>query len=272
MPSSLSARRKPPRTPPGCEGHLTRQQAAELLGFSSEFKIRQLEREGRLRSVRGPMRTAFYARVEVLAVKAELEQASPGRCAEDDWTDAELLVLLRHPNREGRARTALDLVLETHISIDRAEKVCAFWTGCGGPGSAAAAAPKAPVPIQTSAAAVKAASTPSSITSRTDATVAPPPVTASPEPEGSPHEVDAGCETVPLRRAPALPPEPSLEPQAKIVPAQAASPPERPVEASADERRGEERLSRDALIEKLRHPDPRVRERAFARLKEQSVD
>jgi hypothetical protein len=35
-----------------------------------------------------------------------------------------------------------------------------------------------------------------------------------------------------------------------------------------DERRGEDRLSRDALIAQLRDPDPRVRDRAFALLKE----
>ena len=48
------------QTPVGCEGHFTRQQAADALGFASEFKIRAFERKGLLRAVRGPMRAAFY--------------------------------------------------------------------------------------------------------------------------------------------------------------------------------------------------------------------
>jgi hypothetical protein len=192
MEASSPTRRKRPRTPPGLEGHLTRRQAAQLLGFASEFKIRQLERQGRLRSVRGLMRTAFYAKADVLAVKAELTQLNPAQQADDDWTDAELVALLGHRTAEGRARTALDLVLEAHLSIERAERVFAFWT-------------------------------------RNHAVVT---AASSPGPEPAP--------------APASRPFLSHAP---------------------GERRSDARLSRDAIIAELRHPDPRVREQAFARLK-----
>ncbi len=197
MATSATIRRKQVRTPPGFEGHLTRQQAAQLLGFSSEFKIRQLEREGRLQSVRGPMRTAFYPKADVLAIKAALTQGNPAWAADADWSDAELVTLLGHRNAEGRARTALDLVLEAHVSIERAERVYAFWTGCGG---------------------------------------APPPVTS---------EVPS--------------PGPSRPEQSGMA---------RDLGHASDERRSDDRRSRDALIEDLRHPDPLVREQAFARLKQ----
>ena len=90
--------RKHVQTPMGCEGHFTRQQAAEALGFASEFKIREFERKGLLRSVRGPMRAAFYPRAEVLALKAQLALSEPGRGSPDAWSDAELLALLGHPS------------------------------------------------------------------------------------------------------------------------------------------------------------------------------
>lgn len=213
----MSPYRKPPRTPPGCEDHLTRHQAAHLLGFSSEFKIRQLEREGRLQSVRGPRRTAFYARAQVLAIKAELGperlgqerpgQASPGH---DGWTDAELLLLLASPSRDGKPRTALDLVLQTRISIERAERVYAFWSNAHGAETEATTSPfttqrgSAPAPMATSSSFVVAE---------------------------------------PLRTPP-----PSAE--------------------DGNERRSERRRSRDNLIEQLRDPDPRVRDHAFALLKQ----
>jgi hypothetical protein len=116
------------RTPPGCEDHLTRRQAAALLGFGSEFKIRELEKQGLLRSVRGPMRAAFYPRPDVLALKARLAQPESGRELAEDWSDADLIALLAHPKRTGRLRTALDLVTETRISIERAEQVFAFFS------------------------------------------------------------------------------------------------------------------------------------------------
>jgi hypothetical protein len=122
--------RKHLQAPPGCEGYFTRQQAAHALGFASEFKIRELERRGMLHAVRGPMRAAFYPRAEVLAVRAQLALNEPGRVPPEAWTDAELLALLSHPKRSGEARTVLDLVLETQISIERAQHVCDFWQRC----------------------------------------------------------------------------------------------------------------------------------------------
>jgi hypothetical protein len=127
-PHQLLARRDL-RRPAGYEDHLTRRQAAHLLGFASEFKIRQLERQGLLRSVRGPMRTAFYARADVLAVKAHLAKTT-GEAA-DEWADADLLALLAAPTATGRVRNALDLVRETRITIERAEQVYRFWAAGG---------------------------------------------------------------------------------------------------------------------------------------------
>lgn len=119
------ASRKHVRRPPGLESHLTRRQAAVLLGFGSEFKVREFERQGLLRSIRGPMHTAFYARPEVLALKARLARAA-GQ-PQTEWSDADLIALLEQPTQAGQ-RTALDLVTEARISIERAERVYAFWS------------------------------------------------------------------------------------------------------------------------------------------------
>ena len=100
----ISAGRKTVKPPAGCEGHLTRREAAIQLGLRSEFKIRQLERDGRLHAIRGRMSTAFYPEAEVLALRAEL--AAPPRCAPGRWTDADLIAFLRHPTASGRPRTA----------------------------------------------------------------------------------------------------------------------------------------------------------------------
>jgi len=110
----------------GCEGHLTRRQAASQLGLRSEFKIRQFEREGHLHAVRGRMGTAFYPEAEVLALRAQL-CATP-RPALGRWTDADLIALLRQPTTAGRLRTAVDLVAEAKITIARAERVYRFWS------------------------------------------------------------------------------------------------------------------------------------------------
>jgi hypothetical protein len=130
--------RKNLQAPTGCEGYLTRRQAARALGFASEFKIRELERKGMLHAVRGPMRAAFYPRPEVIAVKAKLALDDPDQVGADTWTDAELLSLLGHPKPSGERRSACDLVLETQISIERALRVCDFWATC---------APNAPAPF-----------------------------------------------------------------------------------------------------------------------------
>jgi len=129
------------QSPVGCEGYLTRQQAARALGFASEFKIRELERKGMLHAVRGPMRAAFYPRPEVIAVKAKLALSDPDQVGADTWKDAELLSLLGHPKPSGEQRTAYDLVLETQISIERALRVCDFWATCA-PNAARTIAPK----------------------------------------------------------------------------------------------------------------------------------
>jgi hypothetical protein len=118
-----------------------------VLGFASEFKIRQYERQGMLRSVRGPMRTAFYPRAEVLALKARLverEIAADDGCA---WSDADLIALLEQPDRAGRRRTALDLVKDARISIERAERVYGFWVKAA-PAAQAVAVARAVAPVE----------------------------------------------------------------------------------------------------------------------------
>ena len=114
------------KPPVGCEGHLTRHQAAIHLGLRSEFKIRQFERDGQLHAVRGRMGTAFYPEAEVLALRVALG-ATP-RPALGRWSDADLIALLRQPTPSGRLRTAVDLVTEAKINIARAERVYRFWS------------------------------------------------------------------------------------------------------------------------------------------------
>ncbi len=130
------------RRPDGCDGYLTRREAAALLGFASEFKVRELERQGALVSVRGPMRAAFYPRPQVLALRARL--ARGGGEPAGDWSDADLLALLEHPAPGGRPRTALDLVMEARISIERAERVHGFWSATARPATGAEPRPSAP--------------------------------------------------------------------------------------------------------------------------------
>ncbi|HXU80226.1 MAG TPA: hypothetical protein VN914_02440 [Polyangia bacterium] len=111
--------RKELRPPSGFEDHLSRRQAARVLGFGSEFKVRELEKEGRLHPVRGPMGSAWYPRGEVLALRGT--EAPTGR-----WSDGQLLALLRQ-ELDGRPRTVADLVVEAGVSIARAERVYRFW-------------------------------------------------------------------------------------------------------------------------------------------------
>jgi len=128
------------RPPSGYEGFLSRRQAAAALGFASEFKVRRFEKEGRLRPVRGVMGSAWYPRAQVQALREELiappplagpsgaPLASPAR-----WSDAQLIAHLRSRARAvdgsaaSRARTPVDLVADTGISIARAERVYRFW-------------------------------------------------------------------------------------------------------------------------------------------------
>jgi hypothetical protein len=107
--------------PSGYEGYLSRRAAAVLLGFGSEFRIRQLEKAGRLRAVRGIMGSAWYPRAQVLALRdaAELDATTP---VPGHWSDAALIAHLR-----ARTRSVVDLVADTGISISRAERVYRFW-------------------------------------------------------------------------------------------------------------------------------------------------
>jgi hypothetical protein len=197
----ITQRRSPARAPAGCEAHLTRKQAAALLGLKSEFKIRQFERDGVLRSVRGAMRTAYYARGDILALKARMGAHDPRPTEGDAWSDAELLALLAHPRADGTRRTAVDLVLEANIAIERAERVIAFWTQASG-----TQAPAREPSVEQARSQGTATGRESAKTTATDET--------------------------------------------------------------AQERRSDVRREHDDLIRQLRDPDPKVRDQAFARLKQ----
>lgn len=118
---------------------MSRREAAALLGFASEFKVRQLEKEGRLHPIRGVMGSAWYPRSEVVALGgAAAAPGAPnfgrgvGSPAIGRWQDAALIRHLRaaaSPNQDGgcRAPTVVDLVADTGVSIARAEKVYRFW-------------------------------------------------------------------------------------------------------------------------------------------------
>ena len=108
------------KPPSGLTDHVSRREAAALLGYASEFKVRQLEKEGRLRAVRGVMGSAWYPRRQVLAL-CEVPSAAPTR-ASSGWTDAALLAHLRE-----RPRSVVNLVIDTGIPIARAERVYRFW-------------------------------------------------------------------------------------------------------------------------------------------------
>jgi hypothetical protein len=132
--------RQPIRPPSGYEGFLSRRQAAAVLGFASEFKVRRYEKEGRLRPVRGVMGSAWYPRAQVLALREALAAPAliPAVAGEPAavlarWSDAQLIAHLRSRARAldggaaSRPRTPVDLVADTGISIARAERVYRFW-------------------------------------------------------------------------------------------------------------------------------------------------
>ena len=135
--------REPIRPPSGYEGFLSRRQVAAALGFASEFKVRRLEKEGRLRPVRGVMGSAWYPRAQVLALRDALAAPPPVMTIGGDpghphvaparWSDAQLIAHLRGRVRAldggagSRPRTPVDLVADTGISIARAERVYRFW-------------------------------------------------------------------------------------------------------------------------------------------------
>ena len=120
--------RKIIRPPSGFEDHLCRRDAAALLGFASEFKVRQLEREGRLRPVRGAMGSAWYPRSQLEALRGKLARPLSPTAPRVRWPDDALIALLRE-----KPRTVVDLVVDAGISISRAERVYRFWLTHEGP-------------------------------------------------------------------------------------------------------------------------------------------
>jgi hypothetical protein len=116
------------RPPSGFADHLSRREAAALLGFASEFKVRQLEKRGLLHPIRGVMGSAWYARADVLELRTAMaapraDRRQPGeRPAYARWSDGALIAYLRE-----RSRTVVDLVADAGIPISRAERVYRFW-------------------------------------------------------------------------------------------------------------------------------------------------
>ena len=95
------------RPPSGFEDHLSRREAADALGFVSEFKVRQLEREGRLHPIRGAMGSAWYPRAQVDGLKRALPRPAAPTARRVRWPDDALIALLRE-----RPRTVVDLVVD----------------------------------------------------------------------------------------------------------------------------------------------------------------
>ena len=120
--------RKTIRPPSGFEDHLCRRDVAVLLGFASEFKVRQLEKEGRLRPIRGAMGSAWYPRGQVDALRGKLARPLSPTAPRLRWPDDALIALLRE-----KPRTVVDLVVDAGISISRAERVYRFWLAHEGP-------------------------------------------------------------------------------------------------------------------------------------------
>jgi hypothetical protein len=110
------------RAPSGFEDHLCRREAAALLGFASEFKVRQLEKQGRLHPIRGAMGSAWYPRREVEALRGQAPATRATHEARLRWPDDALIALLRE-----KPRTVVDLVVDAGIPITRAERVYRFW-------------------------------------------------------------------------------------------------------------------------------------------------
>ncbi len=135
------------RAPDGLDDHVSRIEAARLLGYPSSFKVRQLEMQGRLPAVRGRLGSAWYARSDILALRASpvapvavppsrearapaVAPASPGARGRRR-TDPELITYLRdfgaRSPATARGPTVADLVADMGVSIARAQKVFRFW-------------------------------------------------------------------------------------------------------------------------------------------------
>lgn len=235
--------RKTIRPPSGFEDHLCRRDAAALLGFASEFKVRQLEKEGRLRPIRGAMGSAWYPRQEIEALRATSARPSSPAAPGLRWPDDALIALLREKHR-----TVVDLVVDAGISIARAERVYRFWQAHEGATATAREAPGGRVTggggVTGAASAMRGTSL--APTSALAARVTPLPPTPAP----------------PSRATPPSPPSPAPAP----APAPAAS--VAPADEAAERRSGE-RLEHDALVRQLRDADPKVRAAAFDKLKPQ---
>lgn len=120
--STDTTTRRAIRPPSGFEDHLSRREAADALGFASEFKVRQLEKEGRLHPIRGAMRSAWYPRSQVEALRRALPRPAPATARRVRWPDDALIALLRE-----KPRTVVDLVVDAGIPISRAERVYRWW-------------------------------------------------------------------------------------------------------------------------------------------------
>jgi len=132
----MTRRRRRLVPPSHLPDHVCRAEAAELLGYPSIFRVRALEREGRLTAARGPMGSAWYPRRQVLALRerettgGRSDGGAPALAPGRRRTDAELIAYLRGAggsDHAGRAPTVADLVADTGVSIARAQKVYRFW-------------------------------------------------------------------------------------------------------------------------------------------------
>jgi hypothetical protein len=241
--------RKAIRPPSGFEDHLCRRDAAALLGFASEFKVRQLEKEGRLRPIRGAMGSAWYPRQEIEALRATSARPSSPAAPGLRWPDDALIALLRE-----KPRTVVDLVVDAGISIARAERVYRFWQAHEG---AAATAAAGEAPGGRVAGAVGATrTTPPTLTPARATPLAPPPAPPARATALPPTPAPPSRATPPSPPSPA--PAPAPAPAASVAPADEAA-----------ERRSGERLEHDALVRQLRDADPKVRAAAFDKLKSQ---
>lgn len=133
------------RPPSGFEDHLSRRDVAETLGFASEFKVRQLEKEGRLHPIRGAMGSAWYPRAQVEALRRALPRPAAVTGRRVRWPDDALIALLRK-----RPRTVVDLVVDAGIPISRAERVYKWWRAHEAPAAPAASVAEEPTERRTS--------------------------------------------------------------------------------------------------------------------------